>query len=78
MKKVNGYPYPKQHFLIEVLLHAAKEAALETSAEHPVDIVSAMSVALDGAAETLAYLHEVDALGTIAYEEQAGREEGKS
>lgn len=46
--------------IVAALLHAAKTAAWETSAEHPDDLAAEMIGALVGAGSALAFLHQQD------------------
>jgi hypothetical protein len=50
--------YPNKLITVGTLLDAARKAAMESSAEHPEDIVAAMVGALDGAASAIWYLHK--------------------
>lgn len=53
--------YPPRDETIPILLEVAHKAALRSTGDHPEDIASAMSAAMEYAAVTIQIIHKRDA-----------------
>ena len=59
--------YPRKDLVVSVLVEVAKRAAAESSATHPGDIATAMTFAIESAAETIDVINNEGVFSAIAF-----------